>query len=131
MKRLKVNRDIDCMNCLACTLACAETYFKTNDTELAALSIIPKKNANDKTRPLVCVQCGECAEACPNNAIIQNKQGVYMVNKKLCNGCGECVEACPFQLMRKPEGSPVAFKCIVCGKCAAACPMDIIEVSNS
>ena len=131
MKRLKVNKTAICMNCLACVMECSETYFKINNPDLAALNIIVKKNDPNGTRPQTCVQCGECAEACPHNAIIQNKSGVYMVNKKLCNGCGECVEACPFHLMRKPENSPVAFKCIACGKCAAACPQEILEVSLS
>ena len=128
MKKLKVKREIECMNCMACVLECSETYAKSADPDKAALRIALKRRSNDMTRPMVCVQCGECAEACENNAIIQNKLGVYMVNKKLCTGCGDCVEACPFGVMRKPEDSPVAFKCIVCGKCAEACPMDILEV---
>ncbi len=128
MKKLKVKKGVECMNCLACMQECAGTYFKSSDPTLAALMIVAKKNAPNDTKPMVCVQCGKCAEACPNNAIIQNKAGVYMVNKKLCNGCGECVEACPFHLMRKPEDSPVAFKCIACGKCANVCPMDLLEV---
>lgn len=129
MKKLKVNKGIDCMNCLACVMECAESYFKVNNPDFAALNIVPTRQDPTKTRPVTCVQCGKCAEACPNNAIIQNKQGVYMVNKKLCNGCGECVDACPFHLTRKPEGSSVAFKCIACGKCAAVCPMEILEIS--
>ncbi len=131
MKKLKVKKNIECMNCLACVLECAETYFKSKDTDRAALLIAPKRKEPDKTAPVTCVQCGKCAEACPNNAIIQNKQGVYMVNKKLCSGCGDCVEACPFHVMRKPEDSKVAFKCIACGKCASVCPMEILEVVNN
>ncbi|MBQ7372014.1 MAG: 4Fe-4S binding protein [Blautia sp.] len=128
MKKLKVKRGIECMNCLACVLECSDTYFKSMDPAKAALYIAAKKNDPNDTRPTVCVQCGKCAEACPNNAIIQNKLGVYTVNKKLCTGCGECVEACPFKVMRKPEDSPVAFKCIACGKCAKACPQELLEV---
>ena len=131
MKKLKVKREIECMNCMACVLECSEAYFKTSDPDMAALKIASKRNSPFDTRPVICVQCGECADACPNNAIIQNKMGIYMVNKKLCNGCGDCVEACPFGVMRKPENAKTAFKCIVCGKCAAACPMDILEVVTS
>ena len=131
MKKLKVNRAIQCMNCLECVLECAETYFKTRDPDIAALKIAPKRRDPTQTQPVTCVQCGNCAEACPNNAIIQNKMGVYIVNKKLCNGCGDCVEACPFGLMRKPEDSSTAFKCISCGRCASVCPMEILEVSDN
>lgn len=128
MKRLKARKDIECMNCLACTLECANLYFKSDDPGLAALRIEPMKKDPEQTHPVTCVQCGKCAEACPHHAITQNKFGVYMVNKKLCTGCGDCVEACPFGVMRKPETSSTAFKCIACGKCATACPMDILEV---
>jgi len=131
MKKLRVNKDIECMNCLACVLACANAYFKTDDVEQAALRIEEKKREPGMTRPVTCVQCGKCAEACPNHAITQNKAGIYMVNKKLCNGCGDCVEECPFGVMRKPETSPAAFKCIACGKCAEACPMEILEIVNN
>jgi len=131
MKKLKVNRDVRCMNCLACMVECSSTYFKSDDPDKAALRIAPKRREPNETLPVTCVQCGNCAEACPNNAIIQNKMGVYIVNKKLCNGCGDCVEACPFGLMRKPEDSSTAFKCISCGRCASVCPMEILEVSDN
>ena len=128
MKKLKVDKQVECMNCLACVQACANTWFKSDDPDLAAIRIAPKKDDPTETKPVTCVQCGKCAKACPNEAITQNKAGVYMVNKKLCDRCGKCVEACPFGVMRLPEGSPSSFKCVACGKCAAACPMDILEV---
>ena len=131
MKKLKVIKGVECMNCWACLMECSESYFKIGNPDYAALAIVAQRRDPSGTRPLVCMQCGECAEACPTSAIIQNKQGVYMVNKKLCNGCGECVEVCPFHLMKKPEESKFAFKCIACGKCAAACPQGILEVSNA
>ena len=132
MRKLKVKQDIECMNCLACTLECSTLYYKDSDPDKAALRIGQKsKREPDLTKPIVCVQCGKCAEVCPNHAITQNKLGVYVVNQKLCDGCGDCVEECPFGVMRKPEGEEVAFKCITCGRCAKVCPMEIIEVANS
>ena len=77
---------------------------------------------------MVCVQCGKCAQACPEGAITQNAKGVYMINKKKCTGCGKCVEACPFGVMVKEEDSTVSTKCIACGICAKACPADVLEV---
>ena len=132
MRKLRVKRDIECMNCLACVLECSSLYFGDSDPDKAALRIdIKSKKEPDLTKPVICVQCGNCAEACPRHAITQNKLGVYIVNKKICDGCGECVEACPFGVMRMPEGLPAAFKCITCGKCAAACPMELMEVVNN
>ena len=130
MKKLKARKEIECMACMACVLECAGTYFKSSDPDKAAIRVDVKKNDPSTVRPVTCVQCGKCAEACPNNAINQNKPGVYIVNKKLCTGCGECVEACPFGVMRKPVDSPVAFKCIACGKCTKACPMELLEIAE-
>ena len=45
------------------------------------------------------LQCGKCAEACPEGAITQNPKGVYIINKKKCTGCGACAKACPFGLI--------------------------------
>ncbi len=131
MKRLKVNKEVDCMNCLSCLDACATTYFKTNDLDTAALRIDAKMDKFPVvTMPVTCIQCGKCARNCPENAITQNKFGVYMVNKKLCTGCGTCVEVCPMKVMRKPESSATAFKCIACGKCVTACPMDMLYIEE-
>ncbi|HIQ97569.1 MAG TPA: 4Fe-4S binding protein [Candidatus Limivivens merdigallinarum] len=128
MKKLKVNKDAQCMACLACVQACSEAFYKVFDPDRSCIQVVEK---NDKVKPMVCVQCGKCAKACPNGAITQNAKGVYMVNKKLCDGCGKCVEACPFGVMVKAEDKPNASKCIACGICAKACPMDVLEVVES
>ena len=128
MKKLKVNKDAQCMACLACVQACSEAFYKVFDPDRSCIQVVEK---NDKVKPMVCVQCGKCAKACPNGAITQNAKGVYMVNKKLCDGCGKCVEACPFGVMVKAEDKPTASKCSACGICAKACPMDVLEVVES
>ena len=99
--------------------------YKEVDTDKAG---IKSKDKNGDAKTMVCVQCGKCAKAYPEEAITQNAKGVYMVNKKKCTGCGKCVEACPFGVMVKAEDSPVSSKCIACGICAKACPADVLEV---
>ncbi|MGI6094963.1 MAG: 4Fe-4S binding protein [Lachnospiraceae bacterium] len=125
MKRLKIKKDSTCMACLECVLACSNAFYKEADDTKACIQIVEKKNG---PKPMVCVQCGKCAEACEAHAITKNAKGVYMVNKKLCTGCGKCVEACPFGVMVKAADSPTASKCIACGICAKNCPMDVLEV---
>ena len=128
MKKLKVTKGAKCMACLECVRACSTSFYKEFDPDKSCIQIIDKKG---DAKPMVCVQCGKCAEACPEGAITQNAKGVYMINKKKCTGCGKCVEACPFHVMVKAEDSPTSSKCIACGICAKACPMDVLEVVES
>ena len=90
MKKLTAKKGVECMACLECVRACSTAFYKEFDPAKACLQIVDRKGA---AKPMLCVQCGKCAEACPNGAITQNAKGVYTVNKKLCTGCGKCVEA--------------------------------------
>ena len=125
MKRLSVKKDSTCMACLACVQACSEAFHKQFNFDKSCIQIIQK---NDVPKPVVCVQCGKCAKACEVNAITQNPNGVYMINKKLCTGCGKCKTVCPFGVIAKTDDMPVASKCIACGICAKKCPMEILEI---
>lgn len=40
-----------------------------------------------------CAGCGQCAEACPYDAIVLEKQ-IAKVNEYLCKGCGTCAGTC-------------------------------------
>jgi NAD-dependent dihydropyrimidine dehydrogenase PreA subunit len=41
-----------------------------------------------------CSGCGECAEACPLDAIAL-KDNVAVVDEGTCGDCGACVDVCP------------------------------------
>ncbi|MCK4851711.1 MAG: 4Fe-4S binding protein, partial [Candidatus Omnitrophica bacterium] len=47
-----------------------------------------------------------------------------------CLGFGDCAEACPFDALHMVNGLPVVDpdKCTGCGKCVAACPRDILSL---
>ena len=125
MKKLSIKKGVQCMACLECVRACSNAYYKEFHPDKACLQIVQRKDA---VRPMVCVQCGKCAEACEHGAITQNAKGVYTINKKLCVGCGKCKEACPFGVLVKVEEAPTASKCIACGICVKACPMELLEI---
>ena len=125
MKKLVVKKGSQCMACLECVRACSTAFHKEFHQDKACLRIVMR---NGKVRPMTCVQCGKCAEACEQKAITRNpKTGVYMINKKLCTSCGKCVEVCPMHVMVKPKVGPTS-KCIACGICVKACPMEILEI---
>jgi len=125
MKKLTVKKGSTCMACLQCVQACSQAFYKEFHPDKSCIQIVDRKGV---AKPMVCPQCGKCAEACPAGAITQNAKGVYVVNKKLCTNCGACKEACPFGLMVNAEDTEYASKCIACGICAKACPMEILEV---
>ena len=124
MKKLSVKKGSQCMACLECVRACSTAFYKEFHQDKSCIQIIER---NGQPKPMVCVQCGKCAQACEHGAITQNAKGVYMINKELCVQCGKCKEACPFGVLVQEPELP-ASKCIACGICAKACPMEILEV---
>ena len=125
MKKLTVKKGAQCMACLECVRACSTAFYKEFHQDKACIRITER---NGNVKPMVCVQCGKCAQACEFGAITQNAKGVYMINKKLCTGCGKCKEVCPFGVLVKAEDAPASSKCIACGICVKACPMEILEI---
>ena len=95
-----------------------------------------------------CIGLGDCAAACPNNAIIIN-DGVATVISTLCSGCGLCAKTCPHNTIRMIEdGTIIAIGCsnhdkgaltrkmctngcIGCTKCARTCPNGAITMDNN
>jgi NADH:ubiquinone oxidoreductase subunit F (NADH-binding)/(2Fe-2S) ferredoxin len=49
-----------------------------------------------------CVQCGECAEACPHEAI--SGSGDYAIDIDKCRKCGICEDTCPTGAIRRVQG---------------------------
>ncbi len=42
-----------------------------------------------------CIACGVCVERCQMHAIVQDTNGIAIVNRDRCIGCGLCVIKCP------------------------------------
>jgi len=137
VKSLIVNKNARCIGCMECMRTCSKIFFKQEKTSLAFLQVRERKGVGNQsgiqgiiTRPVTCIQCGRCAEACPQGAISRNQFGVCVVDLKMCNNCGKCREACPFGLMVEDSVMQVSKKCIACGQCAKACPMGVLEIST-
>ena len=122
-----LNHDL-CSGCRACLLACSVANLKAITTAKAALRIEARFPAPGVYRIHVCDQCGRCAEACPEDAIVL-ENGRYVLHEEDCIGCGECVEACPNEVLRLDPDTDRPILCTGCGECAAICPRDAITVS--
>ena len=144
MKKLSIKKGVQCMACLECVRACSNAYYKEFHPDKAALKIVQR---GENVRPMVCVQCGKCAEVCPAGAaklgqklctktgpVVYPKQplpddgNIAVIDYEKCTGCGKCVEACPFGLIVKDEAVPYSSKCTACGICVKACPMELLEI---
>lgn len=126
MKKLVVKDSSLCMSCLSCEMACSQAFYKTYGSSCIKIDLKKDNSINVKA----CNQCGLCAKKCPEQAIKQAPNGVYMINKKACTGCLTCVEACPKGIIVKVEDKPNPSKCIACGICVKECPMGILEIQQ-
>lgn len=95
-----------------------------------------------------CLGFGDCAAACPNNAICLN-DGIARVDTSRCLGCSICANICPKKIIamvpqetktvvmcsntQKGADARKACKnaCIACKKCEKACPNGAITVINN
>lgn len=97
MKKLSIKKGVQCMACLECVRACSNAYYKEFHPDKAALKIVQR---GENVRPMVCVQCGKCAEACPFGLIVKDEAAPY---SSKCTACGICVKACPMELLEIVE----------------------------
>lgn len=95
-----------------------------------------------------CVGLGECAAACPQDAICI-VDGLARVDERLCIGCGICAKTCPKHIItiqpaddkirvlcsNKDKGASVkkicSVGCLGCGLCAKNCPKEAIEMVDN
>ena len=78
---------------------------------------------------LALVACGE-TKGQPWEELAKRERAIRVM-AIACKGCGECAEACPSEAIEIQDGLAVVDrdKCILCGYCAAACPDFAIRVA--
>jgi len=120
------------------------TYIGVKTCEAAALA-----GGGGKACLYGCLGFGDCARACPFDALNISEDGLPQVDLDKCTGCGVCVEACPRNLIvMRPRSEEVVVACsslgtarevkkvckvgcVACGLCVKVCPVDAITMENN
>ena len=72
-----------------------------------------------------------CAAACPTGAFTDRKGGGVKVKRDLCIRCGQCAEACPVDAISMSPEDGLPYVCIHCGRCVAFCPHECLELREA
>jgi len=116
-----------CVGCGICEEVCSQAWFKTTDVELSSIRILDPGPAQP-LKAVVCVQCGDCIDLCPAQALSRDRRGIVRLDKKLCVGCLTCVGFCPYGAMFEHHSLDEPFKCVVCGRCVKECPAEALAI---
>lgn len=112
--------DSKCFGCHICENVCSVELAQEINPKKAGIRIRGHFPVPGNYSIAVCNQCGECAAACPEGAIVESG-GIYRIDPVRCSGCAVCIDACPTGVMFVHQDSYVPIKCVACGKCAELC----------
>lgn len=56
--------------------------------------LLQHSDTKPRIRRAKCEACGDCMEACPEDAISQDDEGIAVIDDATCIGCGECIAHC-------------------------------------
>jgi formate hydrogenlyase subunit 6/NADH:ubiquinone oxidoreductase subunit I len=49
-----------------------------------------------------CTLCGDCVEACPNDALSLERERGIVLDEEACAYCGDCEDVCPLGAISLP-----------------------------
>ena len=91
-----------CGGCMACAAVCPRGLIVPVDPAqnvIIACASLAKGAVTTRSCTVGCIGCGKCKKACPNDAIILEKN-LARIDSSKCVNCGECAKACPKGLIK-------------------------------
>ena len=131
-RRVVLNLD-RCVECKSCSAACFYGHIFYPGVEYG--------QAPAATIPIICKQCDEpaCVEACSNEAMKRDENGVVWRSLMLCTGCKSCINACPFGVLGSDLNVGQVGKCDFCKdklavglepRCVSTCPSGALKFAE-
>lgn len=132
--RFLIDLDICSQICPECVVACSYFYHPSNNGIYSLREYL--------TYLLICRRCEKphCVQACPQNALERQADGILKRYYMRCIGCQSCAHACPYGTIY-PELVPyINHKCDLCldrrdqqgePACIGTCPYGALSVSDA
>lgn len=116
----------NCTGCYLCEQACSFHHTQECRPSVARVTVVSWGTVGLST-PLLCLQCDDapCAKVCPEGAIKQKGNSVFVIDDNKCIKCKMCMIACPFGNIKYDDFSSSMVKCDECGgdpECVKICP---------
>ena len=141
-------RDLRCVGCGICELACSVFHFGVMNRELSRVRIHKRMVPITKSVQTVCAQCGpeerECEKACPLDPPVihfDEARRHMAVDTDRCLGykCQLCAKACGADVIHfHPPEHDYALVCDLCERdgerrpqCVESCPHNALEFMSS
>lgn len=107
-RRLVIDMDV-CRDCAECTASCSYPHHPDNNGIARLRELVAQE--------FVCRQCElrSCVEACPQDALEKDTEGVLRRYNMRCTGCLSCSVACPFGTLIP---AALQFRDSMCDYCA-------------
>ncbi len=108
-----------CVGCYACQVTCKAEHNIPFGISRCRVETYESGSYPDLKKfflPRLCNHCDNapCIEACQENALYKNLDGVVILDINSCTNCGECYEKCPYNAIESSAVTGQTEKCDFC-----------------
>ena len=74
----------------------------------------------------ICTGCGDCAQVCPEDAVMLEADSRFVIHMDLCTECGDCIASCEYNAIQvaQVEYELNSESCVGCGECITVCEQE-------